>query len=1713
MVNDSTAESSETAIVTLSTLSNISSITTASQTHTITDTDANPTVALSVNSSTSAENDTTTVTYTATLSAASGKVCTVNYAVSGTASLTSDYTNASGDYSIASNGTISFAAGETSKTIKLTVVNDSTAESSETAIVTLSTLSNISSITTASQTHTITDTDANPTVALSVSSATSAENDTTIVTYTATLSSASGKVCTVNYAVSGTASFTSDYTNTSGDYSIASNGTISFAAGETSKTIKLTVVNDSTAESSETAIVTLSTLSNISSITTASQTHTITDTDSNPTVALSVSSSTSAENDTTTVTYTATLSAASGKVCTVNYAVSGTASLTSDYTNASGDYSVASNGTISFAAGETSKTIKLTVVNDSTAESSETAIVTLSTLSNISSITTASQTHTITDTDANPTVALSVSSSTSAENDTTTVTYTATLSAASGKVCTVNYAVSGTASLTSDYTNASGDYSIASNGTISFAVGETSKTIKLTVVNDSTAESSETAIVTLSTLSNISSITTASQSLFIAEADADTKAAKTVSSSTSAENDTTTVTYTATLSAASGKVCTVNYVVSGTTSLTSDYTNASGDYSIVSNSTISFAAGETSKTIKLTVVNDGSAEPSETAIVTLSTLSNISSITTASQTHTITDSDANPTVALSASSSTSAENDAITVIYTATLSAASSKVCTVNYAVSGTASLGSDYTNASGDYSIASSGVISFAAGETTKTIKLTVVNDGTAESSETAIVTLSILSNISSITTASQTHTITDVDADPTVALSMSSSISAEDDTKTVTYTATLSTVSSKICTVNYGISGTASLTSDYTNASGDYSIASNGTISFAAGETSKTIKLIVVNDGIAEPSETVTVTLSTLSNISSITMASHTHTITDVDADPTVALSMSSATSAENDTTTVTYTATLSTVSSKICTVNYGISGTASLTSDYINASGDYSIASNGTISFAAGETSKTIKLIVVNDGIAEPSETVTVTLSTLSNISSITTASQTHTITDVDANPTVALSMSSATSAENDTTTVTYTATLSAASGKVCTVNYAVSGTTSLTSDYTNASGDYSIASNGTVSFAAGETAKTISFVVVDDNVPEDTETVVITFSSVNNITSITTASSLSHSIIDADNVAPIITEGESISVVMDEDGVPTAFNLVLHVSDADGDSIQWQILSAPSKGSAEVSGVGLTKSIAYTPTANWNGADSFVVEVTDGIETDTITVMVTVAPRNDASVNTIVPTVSGLLYDGQELVATTGTWSDVIDVAVSGSSLISYTYQWQRADNQSGANTTTITGATNATYLLASEDIGFSVRVVVTAIDTGVGLPSTSTAVMASDWSVAVINNTAPVITEGDAFTFVTDEDVFAQASIHASDVDNDVLTWSIESPAQNGLATAAGTGTEKIIGYTPNIDWNGTDTFVLRVSDGKEFDDITVTVTVSPRNDAPVNTVAPSIVGTMREWQTLTAVVGEWNDEKDTLVSGSSSLTYSFQWQRADDASGTNASDLSGATLVSYQLQTEDVQKFIRVVVTASDNGVGLNAVASAAIESTWYGIVVENGPPTIIDQSLSVMENVAIGTELGLITAQNSESDGLHFSIDAEVPFAIDVNGKLTTTDMIDYESKSLWVLTVSVADDFGMTASGLVTVVVTDADEAIDITEIVITGKVIGSLPQTVTVDGVPVVMNNNQYQWVVPTGADGTTTLTVRVSDTEGQVTKTVDITETTIPTGGVQ
>jgi hypothetical protein len=98
------------------------------------------------------------------------------------------------------------------------------------------------------------------------------------------------------------------------------------------------------------------------------------------------------------------------------------------------------------------------------------------------------------------------------------------------------------------------------------------------------------------------------------------------------------------------------------------------------------------------------------------------------------------------------------------------------------------------------------------------------------------------------------------------------------------------------------------------------------------------------------------------------------------------------------------------------------------------------------------------------------------------------------------------------------------------------------------------------------------------------------------------------------------------------------------------------------------------------------------------------------------------------------------------------------------------------------------------------------------------------------NSAPVT---DDMFVVTDEDKTVRFTLWAEDIDQDLLTFSIVTQPKHGTLIALMSGKNASWDYKPNPDFNGTDTFAFKVTDGKLEAGASVTIKVNPINDAPV----------------------------------------------------------------------------------------------------------------------------------------------------------------------------------------------------------------------------------------------------------------------------------------
>jgi chitinase len=437
-----------------------------------------PTLSINNVSITEGNSGSQAATFTVTLAGISSQSITVNYA---TANGTSNPATAGSDYG-AANGTLTFAAGQTSKTITVMVNGDATIEANETFFVNLSSASG-AIITDSQGMGTIIDNDSGSKLNINDVTVQEGNSGTISATFTVTLTSASAQTVTVTATtVNGTAKAPGDYT--------ARNISFSFAPGQVSRTINVTVNGDLLDEVNEVFYVLLSSPVN-AAINRGRGVCTITDDDVTPTLSIDDIIVKEYNTGQTTAALRLKLSALSGKSVKVSYATAnGTAT-------GGSDYGAVAPTVVAFNAGSLYAYARVLINGDLLPEANETFLVNLSSPQN--AILTDNQAiGTILNDDSPPALTINNVSIAEGNSGTKTLTFTVTLSKASGQTVTVKYATAdGIARSTSDY--------VAKSGTLSFAPGTAlTRTISITINGDTLFEGNETLFVLLSGAVNAS---------------------------------------------------------------------------------------------------------------------------------------------------------------------------------------------------------------------------------------------------------------------------------------------------------------------------------------------------------------------------------------------------------------------------------------------------------------------------------------------------------------------------------------------------------------------------------------------------------------------------------------------------------------------------------------------------------------------------------------------------------------------------------------------------------------------------------------------------------------------------------------------------------------------------------------------------------------------------------------------------------------------------------------------------------------------------------------------------------------------------------------------------------------------------------------------------------------------------------------------------------
>ncbi|MDS4013282.1 MAG: Ig-like domain-containing protein, partial [Candidatus Accumulibacter sp.] len=289
----------------------------------------------------------------------------------------------------------------------------------------------------------------------------------------------------------------------------------------------------------------------------------------------------------------------------------------------------------------------------------------------------------------------------------------------------------------------------------------------------------------------------------------------------------------------------------------------------------------------------------------------------------------------------------------------------------------------------------------------------------------------------------------------------------------------------------------------------------------------------------------------------------------------------------------------------------------------------------------------------------------------------------------------------------------------------------------------------------------------------------------------------------------NDAPVLTD-QDLSGFED---TPLAGSLLTTASDTEAAPLTATLISGPAHGTLVVNP---DFSFTYTPDANWNGSDRFSYRVSDGeLDSPLATVHLTVAPVNDAPV--IAPQRVTVDEDTPVPVDLLAAASDV-DGDTLTVTLTTAPQHGRFTQNADGTwtyvPTTDWNGQDSASFDLSDGTLSTSAQI---------------------EFTVTPVND-APVLADQDLSGF-EDTPLAGSLLTTASDTEAAPLTATLISGPAHGTLVV---NPDFSFTYTPDANWNGSDRFSYRVSDG-ELDSplATVHLTVAPVNDAPV--IAPQRV--------------------------------------------------------------------------------------------------------------------------------------------------------------------------------------------------------------------------------------------------------------------------------
>lgn len=344
----------------------------------------------------------------------------------------------------------------------------------------------------------------------------------------------------------------------------------------------------------------------------------------------------------------------------------------------------------------------------------------------------------------------------------------------------------------------------------------------------------------------------------------------------------------------------------------------------------------------------------------------------------------------------------------------------------------------------------------------------------------------------------------------------------------------------------------------------------------------------------------------------------------------------------------------------------------------------------------------------------------------------------------------------------------------------------------------------------------------------------------------------AAALARFVVNSVGNEPPIAQNDYL--VVDEDGTG-AVDVIDNDVDPEGSLLGVASVTGGDNGTCAVGG---SFTISYTPNPDYNGSDSCIVSVSDGVNTSTSTLYIYTRPANDPP----------------------AAQDDVLDVGKIGTGTVDVIVN----DTDPDGDTITVESVTdgqNGTCTVEANEVRYTSTTnfdgndsCIVTISDGNGGTATSTL----NITVDTVND--PPVAQDDVLD--VSEDGTGTINVTANDADSEGGPLDVASVTggDNGNCTVEANR----VRYTPNSNFNGTDSCIVTISDGTDTATSTLNITVNAVNDPPVAnfTVSGGVLSTSANGSSSADVDGgsltyTWNFSDGTgYQSGGVTVDHQFR---------------------------------------------------------------------------------------------------------------------------------------------------------------------------------------------------------------------------------------------